>query len=174
MPLTHAEARFIFDNDLGCRYGVTIDGAAYGFMDIVGHGQDGHDPGPTMQEVMRWLSNPNSHEFQPRWDDRLWNTCGVIVSLSPAGTVILVSRAVPTAERYLFADPLHRGDGYSFRKNNRLPPNAQILATIPYGEGHAAAEREDIGPMPENVQVSKEQVEELCGKVQVALAKLAK
>ena len=41
MPLTPAEANFIAIHKLGCRYGHTIGGAAYGFIDILGDGRDG-------------------------------------------------------------------------------------------------------------------------------------
>lgn len=174
MPLTQGEARFIFEHTLGCRFGTTTQGAAYAFMDLTGEGQDGQEPPPSQQTVLRWLQNPNALEFEPRWDNRLWNTCGVIVSLSAAGTVILVSKAAPTAERYRFASDLARGDGYSFRKCNRLPPDSEILAIIPYGQGEIAAEREDMAPSPGGLDVTSTQVKELYDAVMVAIGKLAK
>ena len=173
MPLTQAEAQYIFNNTLGCRYGTTTAGAAYAFMDIVGAGQDGNDPPPPVATVLQWLQNPQAPAFQPRWDARLWNTCGVIIGLSAAGTVILVSQASPTAERYLFGSPLAQGDGYSFRKNNRLPSNSQILATINYGLGDPAPEEEDPQPPTDTSNVTSEQVQDLYNKIMAALAKLA-
>jgi hypothetical protein len=168
MPLTQQEASYIFDQTVGCRYGTTIDGAAYGFMDIVGAGQDGDGShqDPTPQQVLAWLQNPQAPEFQPRWDQRLYNTCG----LSPAGTVLLVSKAQPTAERYHVQGGL--GDGYTFRKVNRLPPDAQILATIHYGAGDAVPESEDAGSGPA-ADVAEGEVDELVGAVMQELGKLA-
>lgn len=98
----------------------------------------------------------------------------MIVSLSAAGTVILVTRAAPTAERYLFGSDLARGDGYSFRKTNRLPPNADIVATIQYGNGEAALETEDIRLAPPGPEVTDTLVKELYDKISITLAKLAK
>ncbi|WP_308815247.1 hypothetical protein [Sphingomonas sp. GV3] len=144
MPLTPQEALFIFNHTLGCRYGTTIDGAAYGFMDIVGAGADGGDRIVPLPTLRAWLTDPSQPQFEPRWHNRLWNTCGMIVGLSPAGNVMLVTKASPTAERYHFNSPLARGDGYSFRKCNRLPPNAAILANIAYGVGASVPEAEDI------------------------------
>lgn len=174
MPLTRQQATFIFNQNVGCRYGTDTNGAAYGFMDIEGAGQDGHDPPPSPSTIMAWLRDPNAVQFQPRWDDRLWNTCGVIVSMSPAGTVLLVSKAAPTAERYLFADGLARGDRYSFRKCNRLPPDAQILATIPYGAAMDAVGTEADAPAPTDAAaVTAGQVQDLFDKIMTNLAKLA-
>lgn len=171
--LSKREAEAIFNRDIGCRFGTTTEGAAYAFMDIVGSGEDGHDPPPPMEVVLRWLRDPEAPEFEPRWHDRLWNTCGVIVSLSAAGTVLLVSRAAPTAERYRFHGDLSRGDGYSFRKCNRLPPDSGILATILYGEGRAETVREAFGPPPTMLEVSEKEVKDLFDKIKAALAKLA-
>ncbi len=167
-----AEAKFIFDNEVGCRYGTTTAGAAYGFLDIVGAGQDGHgsDQDPTPAQILAWLRDPQADEFQPRWDQRLSNTCRAIVGLSAAGTVILVSRALPTAERYHVEGGL--GDGYTFRKVNRLPPDARILATIQYGDGDAAPETEDagFGPAP---STAGDDIEKLIEAIMQALGKLA-
>lgn len=171
--ISRAEAKVIFDHDMGCRYGTTTEGAAYAFMDIVGGVEDGHDPIPPTEVILRWLRNPEAPEFEPRWDNRLWNTCGVIVSLMPAGTVLLVSKAAPTAERYRFGSTLSRGDGYSFRKCNRLPQDSQILATIQYGESRVATLPETLGPPPTVLGVSEEQVKELFAKIKAELAKLA-
>ena len=173
MPLTQAQAQYIFDNTLGCRYGTTTAGAAYAFMDIVGGGQDGNDPPPPAATVVQWLQNPNAPAFQPRWDQRLWNTCGVIIAWSAAGTVMLVSQAGPTAERYPFNSPLAQGDGYSFRKNNRLPPNSQILATINYGQGVPAPEEEDLQSPEDTSNVTGPQIQDLVNKIVAVLAKLA-
>ena len=57
MPLTPAEAAFIDTHKLGCRYGQTIDGAAYAFLDIVGTGRDEGQATP-MQRFL-WTMNPN-------------------------------------------------------------------------------------------------------------------
>jgi hypothetical protein len=171
--VTQAVAQAIFDQNIGCRYGTTINGAAYGFMDIAGADEDGGSIIPPMQTVIAWLQNPNAPAFEPRWDNRLWNTCGVIVSLSPAGTVLLVSEATPTAERYKFHSDLGRGDYYSFRKCNLLPPNSAILATIQYGDGQDATANENFGPPPSTTDPTKEDVAALYEKITVALGKIA-
>ncbi|WP_267394803.1 MULTISPECIES: hypothetical protein [unclassified Sphingomonas] len=173
MPLTPAEASYIFNNNLGLRYGTTTVGAAYGFMDILGDGEDGGDKIPPIREVMSWLTNPNQPRFEPRWHDRLWNSCGLIVALSAAGTVILVSQAAPTAERYRFDNPAARGDTYSFRKCNRLAPDAQIMARIDYGVGDALPEAEHM-PMPDDTAaVDLKTVEQLFDAILATLKKLA-
>lgn len=173
MPLTTAEANYIFEHTLGCRYGTTTVGAAYGFMDIVGEGADGGPVNVPAQTVLSWITNPNQPQFEPRWDDRLWNTCGLIVAFSPAGTVLLVSKAAPTAERYLFDNPAARGDRYSFRKCNRLPPDAQILATIQYGQGVAAPEQEALVAASPVAAVDIKTVQKLYDTIFVTLKKLA-
>jgi len=172
MPLTVAEALFIFNNNVGCRYGTTTTGAAYGFLDIVGAGQDGDGAGqdPTPAQMLAWLQDPQAAAFQPRWDQRLYNTCRAIVGLSAAGTVLLVSQARPTAERYHVEGGL--GDGYTFRKTNALPPDAQILATIQYGEGAAAAETEDAGFGQAPIKAGDD-VETLVAAIMQSLGKLA-
>jgi hypothetical protein len=130
MPLTRKEASYIAMNAVGCRFGTNTNGAAYGFTDLVGEGKDGGKT--TMTEIKAFLLNPD--EFQPRWDNRLWNTCGVILGLADSGTVLLLGRAPPTAERYNFLDTQARGDGWSFRKCNQVA-NADILASVDYGHG---------------------------------------
>ena len=172
MPLTPAEANFIAIHKLGCRYGHTIGGAAYGFIDILGDGRDGGNVTP--MDIFRWTVNPDQPAYEPRWHDRLWNTCGTIVGLSGAGNVMLVTLASPTAERYLFPSPAARGDGYSFRKCNRLPPNAQILANIPYGAGHAAPEQADIVAVANGADVDLKTVEQLYDSILVGIKTLVK
>lgn len=173
MPLTTAVADYIFDQTLGCRYGTTTAGAAYGFMDIVGEGQSGGpDPVPP-QTVLSWIQDPNQPEFEPRWDNRLWNTCGKIVDLSPAGTVLLVTKAAPSAERYLFLSDAARGDRYSFRKCSRLQPDSAIVATIPYGDGVAAVEQEDIVATTSDATIDIKTVQKLYDAINLALKKLA-
>lgn len=174
MPLTTAQANYIWTNSVGCRYGITTIGAAYAFMDIVGQGQDGNDPLPGNNVIIPWLQNPNAAQFEPRWHDRLWNTCAIIVSFSPAGNVMLVSGAAGSAERYLFDDNnLNRGDGYSFRKCNSLPPGASILANITYGMGTPAPEQGELPAYKDGVNVTDDQVQELYGKIEAMLVTLA-
>jgi hypothetical protein len=173
LAITANIAQFIFNNNVGCRYGTTTQGAAYGFMDIVGGGEDG---GPILvppATIIRWLSTPDAAEFEPRWDERLWNTCGIIVGLSSAGTILLVSEAAPTAERYRLHGEIARGDKYSFRKCNLLPPNAAILATITYGTGQCAAPREALGPPPSTTDPDPAEVEAVYDEIMAALKKLA-
>lgn len=172
MPLTPAEADFIDTHKLGCRYGQTIDGAAYAFLDIVGTGRDEGQATP-MQRFL-WTMNPNQAPYEPRWDDRLWNSCGTILGLSAAGNVMLVTQASPSAERYLFPSPVARGDGYSFRKCNRLPPHAEILANIPYGAGIALPEQADIVAVADGADVDGNGVERLYDAILSGIRTLVK
>lgn len=132
MAITPQIAKYVFDHTVGCRYGTDTRGAAYGFLDIDGGGSSSGSTMPDSRTLLAWLKNPSG-----RWDDRLLNTCGVIVSLAPAGTVLVVSDAAPTAERYLFGAPCALGDGYSFRKANRLSPSARILGTVTYNASNS-------------------------------------
>jgi len=170
MPLTSSEANFVSTHKLGCRYGHTIDGAAYGFLDILGAGRNGGNVGP--MDILSWTQNPNQLQFEPRWDDRLWNTCGTIIGLSDAGNVMLVTLASPTAERYFFGAPSARSDGYSFRKCNRLPPNAAILANIAYGAGNGLPEQEDIAAVDDLTDVDMQVVEQLHTAILATIKKL--
>ena len=175
MPITTAQAHFIFERKLGCRYGTTTAGAAYGFLDIVGGGQSGGPVNPLPAVMMQWIQTPDATDFEPRWDNRLWNTCGVIVGFSAAGNVMLVTQAAPVAERYRFSAPSARGDGFSFRKCNRLPDGSAILATIPYGNARhtPAPEREDYPHLPADAAIDDKVVAKLYAAVSTAIAKLA-
>jgi hypothetical protein len=174
MPLTQQEAVFIMHNALGCRVGTTIDGAAYSFSDIVGNGEEMVQP--TTEQTIAFCQNPNSPQFQPRWDDRLWNTCGVIIGLSTRGTVLLVTLAYPTGERYRFNSAAARGDRYSFRKTNRLPPDSQVLASIPYDFGGGELRRESLLPDGETAAapVTRDQVKALYDAVTTTLGRVVR
>ncbi|NHB98837.1 hypothetical protein [Photorhabdus stackebrandtii] len=172
MPLTSAEAQYIFDNTLGCRYGTTTGGAGYTFMDIEGEGKSGGRLTPPLPVVLDWIRNPNLPAFEPRWHNRLWNSCGVIVGWSTAGTVLLVTNAPAStpAERYRFNNnEAARGDKYSFFKCNSLAPNSTIVATISYGQRKGESEdREIASPVDDIVPV-----EQLYNAILAELKKLA-
>ena len=171
--LSTNEAIFIANNSLGCRAGVDPVNAAYGFMDIVGEGQDGTDPQAPPHTILMWQKNPSAEEFHPRWDFRLWNTCGVIVKHKSAGTVLLVTKATPSAERYRFGVYPERGDGFSFRKANALS-GSKKLATIHYGQAGPTMGDEGLGPGPTDFEISEEQVQELFDKIRMAIAQVAR
>lgn len=123
---------------LGCRVGNDIDGAAYCLSDIGGSGKyEKPDTIDWPMELHKWMSNPEN--FGPQWTDRLWNTCAFIVNSARAGTILVVTNAIPTGERYLNTVDA-RGDGYTFAKSNRLPSNSDIVNRIPYKDGDGPAE----------------------------------
>ncbi|MCW7549815.1 hypothetical protein OO184_18220 [Photorhabdus sp. APURE] len=173
MPLTHIEAKYISDNNLGCRYGTTTGGAAYAFMDIEGEGKNGGALIPPTSVILGWLRDPNQPAYEPRWHNRLWNSCGLIVSLSAAGTVLLVTKAPPTAERYLFDNEAARGDHYTFRKCNRISPDSKIVATIHYGGRKGELEDGEIASPVNAALVNIATVEQLYNAILAELKKLA-
>ncbi len=173
MSLTRAEAQYISNNNLGCRYGTTTGGAAYAFMDIQGEGQNGGALIPSTQTLLEWLRNPDQPAFEPRWHNRLWNSCGVIVGLSASGTVLLVTKAPPTAERYLFNNEAARGDKYTFRKCNRLAPDSTTVATISYGQRKGEPEDREIASPVDAALINIVTVEQLYNAILAELKKLA-
>ncbi|PQQ41998.1 hypothetical protein CE143_05415 [Photorhabdus luminescens] len=173
MSLTRIEAQYIYNNNLGCRYGTTTGGAAYAFMDIEGEGKDGGSMIPPNSVVMSWLRDPGQPAYEPRWHNRLWNSCGLIVTLSAAGTVLLVTKAPPTAERYLFDNEAARGDHYTFRKCNRLSPDSKTVATIHYGGGKREPEDGKIASPVDAALVDTATVGKLYNAILAELKKLA-
>ena len=129
MPLTPAIATLIINEKLGCRYGETAENAAYCFDDIVGEGDRAGIPTP--MQMLQFMQDPQAAAFQPRWDQRLWNTCCCIASLGQTGgPVILVTKASGAGERYRCTGGFAQGDGFSFGKCGKLQPDAQILARV--------------------------------------------
>lgn len=126
---TQAMAKAINENNIGCRVGTNIQGAAYALSDICAEGTR-----PSIIECIKrrnkWASKPQCYE--PLWSNRLWNTCAFILSLAPAGgTILIVTRAAPTAERYKNSwNPYD--DGYTFAKANKLPQNSETIATFTF------------------------------------------
>jgi hypothetical protein len=132
LPLTTQMARYIEDIELGCRAGDTAERAAYGLEDIFKGPIEKVDPATRAKTLIKWTMNPDDPQFTPLWDNRLWNTCHLIAELKSqgSGTVLLVSRAAPNAERYQYTGNDSRGDGYTFAKKNSLPSNSEVLATV--------------------------------------------
>lgn len=162
MPLTPAQANSIFTNRLGCRYDDPNNRVGYGFLDIEGYGENGGSITPPMDVIVQWLQNPNHADFEPRWHDRLWNTCGHIIAFHPAGNVLLVTNLNPVYERRPLLYPIARGDSYTFRQDHLVSPASLTVATIPYG-----------GNLAQGVGVSKESVEQLFNTILETLKKLA-
>jgi len=162
MALTPAQANYIFVNRLGCRYDDPNSREGYGFSDIEGAGENGGTPTPPMEVLRDWLLNPNQPAFEPRWHNRLWNTCGHIIAFHPAGNVLLVTQVNASYERRPFLYPIARGDGYTFRQDHQIPAASVTVATIPYG-----------GNLTQEAGVSQVAVEELFNKIAEELKKLA-
>lgn len=159
MPLTQAQALYISRVRLGCRYDAPNNRVGYAFLDIEGDGENGGVQPPPWEN---WLQNPNQPAYEPRWHDRLWNTCGHIIAFNPVGNVLLITKVQPVNERRHFDYPPARGDGYTFRRQHLVAVNSETVATIPFG-----------GNVEQEVGVTQQAVEQLYNAVLEQLKKLA-
>lgn len=132
MPLTSAQANYILRNKLGCCFNFPNERIAYGFGDIEGDGEHGGTVPPQADVIIAWAQNPNQPPFEPRWHDRLWNTCGFIIAMNGSGVLSLVTQATAVFERRHFDDPLARGDQFTFRRHHALPGNSVAVGAIPF------------------------------------------
>lgn len=119
-------ARKIWKDKLGLRYGGDAKGAAYSLADfgdkVIGKDAD-------RLAILGWVANPT-----PDWNYRLYNTMAKILFLADSGELLLVTKAFGAGERYKttvgsIAERWEAyGDGKTFRKCNRLPPDSEIKA----------------------------------------------
>jgi hypothetical protein len=111
-----------WDLAFALRSGTEARNAAYGMTDL-------DDTGYNLLQVMQWVHDDTRHPaLTPIWNARLQNSVCVIAGLSGATmNLLIVSRGLPTAERYTADGPCAVGDRKTFKKNNRLPPDSVIL-----------------------------------------------
>lgn len=135
VPPTKEMAQYIEECEIGCRYGTDLNGAGYGLTDV-----DGNDFTSNRWAacVIRWTEDPATTEFEPLWTNRLWNTCGFIRQSNASGTILIIARALPSAERYSYDGVDYRGSGETFAKKGSVQ-NSQIVTRFTYSNTDDAA-----------------------------------
>lgn len=115
---------------IGLRCSADTEGAAYAMSDL---GDDLNRAGNGLNRLRFIMVPVRGEEWEREWAERYYNSMWKIKDLRSAGSLLLVSKASPTAERY--NAPGGKGSCMTFRKCNRLPPDSAILAQLDYGAG---------------------------------------
>lgn len=123
--LTKNQTVKVYSEQLGLRSGIEATNAAYGMADL---------EGGTPMDAFRWFSNPSGDVARcDRWEDHLYNSIWKIDDLTQGFNLLIVTRAIPTGERY--NAPGGRGDKLTFQKVNSLPGDSQIKVSKNFQEG---------------------------------------
>jgi hypothetical protein len=112
---TKATATHISTMEIAVRVGDSPKGACYALTDVTGNGGDFGDAMANFKVVLQWAADPNKVS-NPKWVNRLWNTCAAMHILSEGkGTVWFFHHVLPSAERYHVKREAE-GDAYTFSK----------------------------------------------------------
>lgn len=113
-------AKFVADNEIAVRVGASAEGACYALTDLTGGRDfDSSDLRGWIKALGAWTQDPTAAPGDPRWGDRLWNSCVMMHKHSGGkGTVHFIIGAAPKSDRYLVQKDA-AGDGLTFAKNNR-------------------------------------------------------
>jgi hypothetical protein len=116
---TATTARFVEANEVAIRVGASAEGACYALTDLTGgHDFDSHDLKGWVKALTDWVADPSAQPGNPRWVDRLWNSCAVMHDLSGGtGTIHFIRHATPKSDRYRVRHDA-AGDGLTFAKSN--------------------------------------------------------
>jgi hypothetical protein len=115
--------REYWDLGFALRAGEEAKNAAYAMTDL-------DDTGYSLMQIYQWVSNPaRNPELTPIWTDRLQNSvCKISGFPGDRMHLLIVSKGLPSGERYSSrGTPCAAGNGETFRKNNKLQPDSQIL-----------------------------------------------